>query len=95
VSWTSPLGPNGDITSYSIFLDSEEVFSSTSVGSFVATDLLPNQEYIAQLRVCTLAGCSSSAPVSAMTFESRESLRFCFVAVVEFAHHVRYVIHIG
>ena len=78
INWTTPLTPNGGITSYNVFLttpESRAIVQSTVPGTFLLEELTPFTEYSILLEACTLVGCANSSSASARTMEGGETFR--------------------
>ena len=66
ITWSPPALPNGDISSYILYLNGIAVF--TGIGfEFTATNLIPFTVYSFYVEVCNQAGCASSITVTAVT----------------------------
>ena len=70
VTWSPPLKPNGDISTYLLFLNNEEVFSGIGF-EYLATGLTPFTVYSFYVEVCNQAGCASSITVFNTTDEAK------------------------
>ncbi|XP_072555094.1 usherin isoform X5 [Paramormyrops kingsleyae] len=69
VSWTRPPIHNGEITHYSLELDSVECYRGKKLYAF-ASGLQPYTSYLLVLIACTNGGCTSSSPVAVRTGEA-------------------------
>ena len=69
VTWTEPARPNGDISSYVLYMDDSAVFSRIGF-QYTATSLTPFTTYAFYIEVCNQAGCASSITVTATTAQA-------------------------
>uniref|UniRef100_A0A8B9CDD6 Usherin n=1 Tax=Anser brachyrhynchus TaxID=132585 RepID=A0A8B9CDD6_9AVES len=69
LNWEEPLQPNGLIIHYIILRDGIERFRGTETSFRDTSGIQPYQEYSYQLRACTVAGCTDSSKVVAVTVQ--------------------------
>ena len=67
--WQAPLRPNGDIQNYTLYVDSDVVYSSR--GLFTTVQGLEFwTEYSVRIEACTANGCAISNPTKVRTLEA-------------------------
>ncbi|XP_055581897.1 usherin [Falco cherrug] len=69
LNWEEPLQPNGLIIHYIILRNGIEHFRGTEMSFTDTSGVRPYQEYSYQLRACTVAGCTDSSKVVAVTVQ--------------------------
>uniref|UniRef100_A0A663LW22 Usherin n=1 Tax=Athene cunicularia TaxID=194338 RepID=A0A663LW22_ATHCN len=69
LNWEEPLQPNGLIIHYIILRNGIERFRGTEMSFTDTSGIQPYQEYSYQLRACTVAGCTDSSKVVAVTVQ--------------------------
>uniref|UniRef100_A0A8C6NEI0 Usherin n=1 Tax=Melopsittacus undulatus TaxID=13146 RepID=A0A8C6NEI0_MELUD len=69
LNWEEPLQPNGVILHYIILRNGIEHFRGTEMSFTDTSGVQPYQEYSYQLRACTVAGCTDSSKVVAVTVQ--------------------------
>ncbi|KYO43601.1 usherin isoform J [Alligator mississippiensis] len=69
LKWKEPLQPNGLITHYIVFRNGMERFRGKELSFLDTGGIQPYQEYSYQLRACTVAGCTDSSKVVAVTVQ--------------------------
>ncbi|XP_070813494.1 usherin [Pituophis catenifer annectens] len=67
LTWKEPCQPNGIIIYYIILRNGVERFRGKELNFMDTSDIQPYQEYSYFLRACTVAGCSDSSTVIAVT----------------------------
>ncbi|XP_013916323.1 PREDICTED: usherin-like [Thamnophis sirtalis] len=69
LTWKEPCQPNGIIIYYIILRNGVEHFRGKELNFMDTSDIQPYQEYSYLLRACTVAGCSDSSTVIAVTVQ--------------------------
>uniref|UniRef100_A0A8D0L665 Usherin n=1 Tax=Sphenodon punctatus TaxID=8508 RepID=A0A8D0L665_SPHPU len=69
LNWKEPIQPNGHIVHYIILRNGIERFRGTEMSFADTGGIQPYQEYSYQLRTCTVAGCTDSNKVVAVTVQ--------------------------
>lgn len=72
ISWSAPTLPNGDISSYILYINGNSVPLGIAF-EYTATGLLPFNVYSFYFEVCNQAGCASSITVTEVTAQARPS----------------------
>ena len=67
--WQAPLRPNGDIHNYTLYVDSDVVYSSRGLSTTVQ-GLEFWTEYSVRVEACTANGCAISNPTKVRTLEA-------------------------
>ncbi|GFO50464.1 usherin, partial [Plakobranchus ocellatus] len=67
LSWSAPLSPNGIVTNYNVYANSEMKMQVHGNATTARVDnLIPYTSYIFEVDVCTIAGCTKSPPSSSV-----------------------------
>ncbi|MBN3306045.1 USH2A protein, partial [Amia calva] len=69
LDWRPPVRPNGHIRHYIILRDGRERYRGLETSFTDTGGILPYQEYVYQLRACTVVGCTESSRVVAVTVQ--------------------------
>ncbi|KAF7704133.1 hypothetical protein HF521_021205 [Silurus meridionalis] len=69
LNWSSPIKANGEISHYVVSRDGRERYRGTERSFTDAGGIQPFHEYTYQLRACTIAGCTRSSNVVAVTVQ--------------------------
>ncbi|XP_064622303.1 usherin-like [Lineus longissimus] len=71
--WTAPATPNGQIVNYTLYKDTENVFSAVSAFDYIVRGLSYYTKYSFRIQACTSAGCATSDIATATTNEAAPS----------------------
>lgn len=71
ITWSFPQIPNGQVTEYRLIQDlTEQITFNNTVMQYISSGLEPFSTHTYIIQACTIAGCGSSDPSNATTFEA-------------------------